>query len=159
MWSTLQSHEVVEGFSKRELRRHSSITFIFVYFLITANIFEPLQDTTHIKIRQGFDHQLRYISFHTYIYLTVKEWQRTGIGRERKSLLHSGKGSDLIATSGSQWFSKIWVSGGRELDYTRNGFTTNGVPGAVDTWPWEVQEVTLGGDLKWNWVDPSWSSE
>ena len=40
----LQRHEVMEEFTKHNIKCHPSITFIFVYFLIKANISEPLQE-------------------------------------------------------------------------------------------------------------------
>ena len=44
MWGALQSHEEMAELSKHNIKRHPSITSIFVCFLITANISEPLQN-------------------------------------------------------------------------------------------------------------------
>ena len=49
LWATLQIHEVMAKFSKHEIKRHLSITSIFVRFLITANISDPLQDNSQMK--------------------------------------------------------------------------------------------------------------
>ena len=49
LWDTLQSHEVMAEFSKHDIKRHPSITVIFVCFLITAKILEPLQDISQIN--------------------------------------------------------------------------------------------------------------
>ena len=49
MWAMLQRHEVMEELSKHELKRYPSITFIFVRFLIVANISESLQETAQMK--------------------------------------------------------------------------------------------------------------
>ena len=49
LWAALHSHEVRAEFSKHEIKCHPSIISIFVRFLITANIYEPLQDISHIK--------------------------------------------------------------------------------------------------------------
>ena len=43
LWATLHIHEVMAEFSKHDIKRHPSITFIFVRFLITAKIYDPLQ--------------------------------------------------------------------------------------------------------------------
>ena len=43
LWNTLQSHEVMAEFSKHKIKHHPSITSIFVCFLVTAKISEPLQ--------------------------------------------------------------------------------------------------------------------
>ena len=49
LWDTLQSHDVMAEFSKHGIKRHPSVTSIFVRFLITANTLEPLQDISQIK--------------------------------------------------------------------------------------------------------------
>ena len=49
LWDTLQSHELMSEFSKHDIKRHPSITFIFVCFIITANILEPLQEIYYMK--------------------------------------------------------------------------------------------------------------
>ena len=36
-------------FSKHEIKRHPSITFIFVHFIITSSILVPIQDIYHMK--------------------------------------------------------------------------------------------------------------
>ena len=61
LWATLQSHEVMAKFSKHEIKRHLSITSIFVCFIITANLSEPLQEiyqmNRYIKVlRTKSDH-------------------------------------------------------------------------------------------------------
>ena len=43
LWATLQSHEVMAEFTKHNIKRHPSIKFIYVRFLITAKIYGPLQ--------------------------------------------------------------------------------------------------------------------
>ena len=43
LWDTLQSHQLMVDFSKYEIKCHPSITYIFVCFLIEANIYEPLK--------------------------------------------------------------------------------------------------------------------
>ena len=50
MWAALQRQEVMAQFSKHEIKCHPSITPIFFRFLFTANIYEPLQDISHMKI-------------------------------------------------------------------------------------------------------------
>ena len=47
--STLHSHEVMVELYKNEINSHPSITSIFVCLLITANIYEPLQDIYQMK--------------------------------------------------------------------------------------------------------------
>ena len=49
LWAMLQSHEVMEEFSKHKIKQHPSITSIFFRFLITTNIYEPLQDIYQMK--------------------------------------------------------------------------------------------------------------
>ena len=49
MWAMLQNHEAMEEFTKYNIKFYPSITSIFVYFLITANISEPLQDILEMK--------------------------------------------------------------------------------------------------------------
>ena len=44
MLATFHSHEVMTEFSEHEIECHPSITSLFVRFLITSNISEPLQD-------------------------------------------------------------------------------------------------------------------
>ena len=44
MWATFHSHEVMTEFSEHEIECHPYITSLFVRFLITSNISEPLQD-------------------------------------------------------------------------------------------------------------------
>ena len=44
LWAMLHMHEVMAEFYKHDIKRHPSITSIFVRFLITARILEPLQD-------------------------------------------------------------------------------------------------------------------
>ena len=43
LWARLHSHELIEELSKHYIKHHTSITSIFVYFLTTANIYEPFQ--------------------------------------------------------------------------------------------------------------------
>ena len=54
LWATLQSHYVMADFYKHEIKYQPSITSIFVRFLVTANISEPLQNifqmNTDIKV-------------------------------------------------------------------------------------------------------------
>ena len=49
LWSMVQSHELMAEFSKHEIKRHPSITSIFVRILITANISERLQKISQTK--------------------------------------------------------------------------------------------------------------
>ena len=42
LWDTIQSHEVMEEFSKNYGKHHPYITSIFVRLLITAKIYETL---------------------------------------------------------------------------------------------------------------------
>ena len=49
MWDTLQIHELMLEFSKHQIKHHPSITSIFVRFLITANISEPLKEISQIN--------------------------------------------------------------------------------------------------------------
>ena len=49
MLATLHSHEIMAEFSKHEIKRHTSIKYIFVCFLITAKILELLQDISQMK--------------------------------------------------------------------------------------------------------------
>ena len=42
-------HEVMAEFSKTEIKRHPSVTPIFVRFLITSKILEPLQEIYQMK--------------------------------------------------------------------------------------------------------------
>ena len=49
MWDMLHSYEVMAEFSKQEIKRHPPTTSIFVRFLITANILEPLRDIYQMK--------------------------------------------------------------------------------------------------------------
>ena len=49
LWATIQSHEVMANFYRHNIKRHHSITSIFVRFLITAKILEPLQDFFQMK--------------------------------------------------------------------------------------------------------------
>ena len=49
LWDTLQSHDVMAEFSKHGIKRHPSVTSIFVCFLITAKILEPLQEISQIN--------------------------------------------------------------------------------------------------------------
>ena len=44
-----KSHEVMAEFSKHEIKRHPSITSIFVRFFVTAKISETLQDISQMK--------------------------------------------------------------------------------------------------------------
>ena len=39
----------MEDFYKHEIKRHPFITSIFVRFLVTAKIYEPLQEIYHMK--------------------------------------------------------------------------------------------------------------
>ena len=50
MCSTLQSHEVMVEFPKHEMKRHPYTKSIFVCFIITSNIYEPLQEIYQMKI-------------------------------------------------------------------------------------------------------------
>ena len=43
-WDTLQNHEVMVEFSKHEIKFHPSITSIFIRFLITDKVSDPLQE-------------------------------------------------------------------------------------------------------------------
>ena len=49
MRATLQCHEVMADVFKHYIKRHPSITSIFVYFFVTSKISEPLQETTQMK--------------------------------------------------------------------------------------------------------------
>ena len=49
LWAVLNSHEVMSEFYKYEIKRHLSIKSIFVRFLITTNISEPLQEIIQMK--------------------------------------------------------------------------------------------------------------
>ena len=49
LWNTIQIHEVMAGLYKHKIKRHPSITSIFVCFLIKCNISEPLQEIFQIK--------------------------------------------------------------------------------------------------------------
>ena len=49
MWDTIKSHEVMVDFSKHKIKRHPPITSIFARFLITAKIYEPLQEIYQMK--------------------------------------------------------------------------------------------------------------
>ena len=49
LWETLQIHEVMVEFSKPDIKRLPSITSIFVRFLITAKILEPIKEISQMK--------------------------------------------------------------------------------------------------------------
>ena len=49
LWAVLNSHEVMSEFYKYKIKRHLSIKSIFVRFLITTNISEPLQEIIQMK--------------------------------------------------------------------------------------------------------------
>ena len=49
LWVTIQIREVMGGFTKHEIKCHPSITYIFVRFFITANIYEPTKEITQVK--------------------------------------------------------------------------------------------------------------
>ena len=49
MWYALQIHEVIMDLSKHKIKRHPSITSIFVRFPVIAKILEPLQDIYQMK--------------------------------------------------------------------------------------------------------------
>ena len=44
LWDTIQSHEVMEEFSKYHSKHHPYITSIFFRLLITAKIYENLRE-------------------------------------------------------------------------------------------------------------------
>ena len=50
LWSMFHSHEVMEDSSKHDIKCHPSITSIFVRFVLTGKIYEPLQDISQMKI-------------------------------------------------------------------------------------------------------------
>ena len=49
LWDRILSYEVIMKLSKHKIKRHPFITSIFVRFLITAKILEPLQETSQMK--------------------------------------------------------------------------------------------------------------
>ena len=49
VWVVLQSNEVMAEFSMHDIKRHPSITSIFVSFLVTAKISESLQEIYQMK--------------------------------------------------------------------------------------------------------------
>ena len=61
LWAEIQSHEVMLELSKQKIKQHTYITSIFVCFIITANLSEPLQEiyqmNRYIKVlRTKSDH-------------------------------------------------------------------------------------------------------
>ena len=63
IWATLQIHEVMAEIPKHKIKRYPSVTSIFVGFLITANISEPLQDIYQmnrdikvLRTKSGYHH-------------------------------------------------------------------------------------------------------
>ena len=49
LWATLQSHKEMAELSKQDIKRHPSITYIFVRLIIIAKVYEPLQDISQMK--------------------------------------------------------------------------------------------------------------
>ena len=49
VWATLQSHEIMAECSKHKIKLHVSVTSIFVRFLITAKMYEPLQEISQMR--------------------------------------------------------------------------------------------------------------
>ena len=49
LWYVLHIHEVMAEFSKHNIKRQTSITSIFVRFLITAKIYDTLQKIPYMK--------------------------------------------------------------------------------------------------------------
>ena len=49
LWAALHSHEVMAEFSKQDIKRHPSVTSIFFRFLVTAKIYDPLQEISQMK--------------------------------------------------------------------------------------------------------------
>ena len=44
LWAVIQSHEVMEDFSKHDTKHHPYITSIFVRLIIITKIYETLQE-------------------------------------------------------------------------------------------------------------------
>ena len=49
IWAMFQINEVMAEFFKQGIKRHPSITSIFIRLLITSNIYEPLQEIFQMK--------------------------------------------------------------------------------------------------------------
>ena len=122
----------MENFSQNKIKCHPSIIFIFVPFLIMANIYEPLQYITQMK---------RYIkilitkSYRHHIMMTkLQEWREAG-GRTL------GEPTELSRPS-----INLVI---QELIPDHNGFLQIGVVVADDFPTWETVLSSLGYQLFW----------
>ena len=63
IWATLQAHMVMADYAYHDIRRHPSITAIFVRFLVEKQVSEPQKDVAQMKrdyipLKQKYDRLL-----------------------------------------------------------------------------------------------------
>ena len=107
LWDTLQSHEVSVDLLKHGIKFHPSITYIFVCFIVTANISEPLQKIA--QINRDINVLRTKLDWHNGRLTEVKEWREVGVrslGEPTQFSHPLVKSIDTIVVPWSQRFSQ-----------------------------------------------------